>query len=214
MNTEHKQILIIGLILSLIFTLTAGVLILAKKPHTKPIIFSTETYTAAAPSMPTRHVKDDTALAKISKNEFIKSMSDPMEIDRSKYYTKREVQCLARNIYFEAQNQSILGQYYVAWVTMNRVEHKKWPSNVCSVVWQRHQFSWTHDGKSDRPKNKQVYAIAKMIAEDTLYDARTGADDLSKGALYYHAKYVEPYWNKNLVKLSQIDSHIFYKEPL
>ncbi len=131
--------------------------------------------------------------------------------ERNQHYTKAEVQCLARNIYFEARDQSILGQYYVAWVTMNRVKDSRWKNDVCQVVWQRKQFSWTHDGKSDRPREQKVFAIAKLIAEDTLYDARTDGDDLSQGALYYHADYTTPYWSKYLVRISKVDSHIFYK---
>ena len=63
--------------------------------------------------------------------------------------------CLSLNIYFEARNQSIKGMALVAEVTINRVRHPDWPSRVCEVVWQNKQFSWTHDGKSDEPKEKK-----------------------------------------------------------
>ena len=126
-------------------------------------------------------------------------------------FTEEDVSCLAKNIYFEARDQSILGQYYVAWVTLNRVKSRKFPNTVCEVVWQRKQFSWTHDGKSDNPKEKKVFLIAELIAKDTLNDSMIGNEDFSDGALYYHAEYTSPYWISSLNRITQIDKHIFYK---
>jgi len=51
--------------------------------------------------------------------------------------------CLQQNIFFEARNQSTLGQAAVAWVTLNRVESTRYPDTICEVVWQKSQFSWT-----------------------------------------------------------------------
>ena len=53
--------------------------------------------------------------------------------------------CLALNIYHEARGERVEGQIAVAHVTMNRVNHEKWPSTICEVVYQPKQFSWTHD---------------------------------------------------------------------
>ena len=44
--------------------------------------------------------------------------------------------CLALNVYFEARNDSMVGQYAVAQVVMNRVQSSKFPDDVCSVVKQ------------------------------------------------------------------------------
>ena len=44
--------------------------------------------------------------------------------------------CLALNVYFEARNDSMVGQYAVAQVVINRVQHDKLPDDVCSVVKQ------------------------------------------------------------------------------
>ena len=45
-----------------------------------------------------------------------------------------DAHCLAQNIYFEAGNQPLAGKIAVANVTLNRVEHDKFPNNVCDVV--------------------------------------------------------------------------------
>ena len=34
---------------------------------------------------------------------------------------------------------------------MNRVRSRAFPNTVCDVVWQPSQFSWTKDGRPDRP---------------------------------------------------------------
>lgn len=122
---------------------------------------------------------------------------------------KRDIKCLAMNIYYEARNQSILGQHAVAHVTINRVKHERWPNSVCGVVYQKLQFSWTIKGKNYKPKDMYAWKRANLIAEDTL--SGNFKEDLSNGALYYHADYVKPKWRKRLIRLAQIETHIFYK---
>lgn len=121
-----------------------------------------------------------------------------------------EVQCLAKNIYFEARNQGFDGQQAVAFVTMNRVKSKAYPDTICDVVWQRKQFSWTHDGKSDVPKNKKSWKEALSIAIYiyTFYDMLR---DPTYGAIMYHADYVNPYWTDAYHEIIQIENHIFYR---
>ena len=46
-----------------------------------------------------------------------------------------DAHCLAQNIYFEAGNQPLAGKIAVANVTLNRVEHDKFPNNVCETLW-------------------------------------------------------------------------------
>jgi len=67
-----------------------------------------------------------------------------------------EIKCLADNIYFEALTESDAGKIAVANVTMNRVKHPAFPNSVCDVVWEPKQFSWTHDGKSDKPDSEKL----------------------------------------------------------
>ncbi|HFE37497.1 MAG TPA: cell wall hydrolase [Gammaproteobacteria bacterium] len=128
----------------------------------------------------------------------------------------KEIRCLALNIYFEARSESQRGQFAVAAVTMNRVISDKYPNTVCEVVWQRHQFSWTHDGKSDRPKEKKAWesakALAKLVHSKYLnfHGEKGNAWDITLGALHYYASYIpEPYWAKNKNKSKSIGTHTF-----
>ena len=119
--------------------------------------------------------------------------------------------CLALNVYFEARSEPVSAQFAVAQVTMNRVLSDKYPDTVCGIVWQRKQFSWTHDGKSDRPPEEQAWRRAKWVAAVTLNDVDNSVDILPRSALHYHADYVKPYWVSSLVKVAQIGRHIFYR---
>lgn len=117
--------------------------------------------------------------------------------------------CLALNIYHEARGEPIAGQIAVAQVTMNRVAHKSWPDDVCKVVYQRKQFSWTHTIKDHTPKEIEQWEIAKDIAEKVYKDQE---DDFALGAVFYHADYVNPSWAKAYTEVTKIGAHIFYKK--
>jgi len=119
-----------------------------------------------------------------------------------------QLECLALNIYHEARGESILGQIAVAQVTMNRVDHSYFPDTVCSVVWQRSQFSWTNDGRSDEAADTERYEVAMNIAE-TVYDREE--DDPTNGALFYHATYINaPSWTRQMEVATEIGVHVFY----
>ena len=118
-----------------------------------------------------------------------------------------ELKCLADNIYFEALTESEAGQIAVANVTMNRVKSKHFPNSVCDVVWESKQFSWTHDGKSDKPSSEKAYKEVYSIAE-SVYNG--DIVDITEGATFYHADYVNPSWNKVMTRVAKIDTHIFY----
>ena len=60
--------------------------------------------------------------------------------------------CLAALIFFEARGESLEGQIAVGEVAINRVESPRWPNDICAVVMQKKQFSYTHDGLSDNPE--------------------------------------------------------------
>lgn len=117
--------------------------------------------------------------------------------------------CLALNIYFEARNQPLVGQILVAQVTMNRVESDSYPDTICKVVWQKRQFSWTHDGKSDTPKNKPVFDGIYKLSELLLKHPETF---VYESVTHYHAYTVEPYWAKDFTFLYKYGDHLFYAD--
>lgn len=121
----------------------------------------------------------------------------------------KEIECLAKNIYYEARNQPKIGMIAVANVTMNRVQDERYPSSVCKVVYQKKQFSWTHTVKNQTPKNKIVYEKIYTLAQK-VYNGTIG--DITSGATHYHATYVKPKWAKRMTKITKIEDHIFYRD--
>lgn len=136
------------------------------------------------------------------------------------YAEQTELECLAKNMYFEARSEPLKGILAVGLVTLNRVKDKRYKNTVCEVVWFRKKskktgkvtahFSWTLDGKPDKIYNKKKYEEIKLYAS-ALLSEESAIVDFTNGALLYHAKYVHPYWSKNLTKLAQIGTHIFYR---
>lgn len=122
---------------------------------------------------------------------------------------KEDRYCLAQNIYFESRGESRVGQEFVAWVTLNRVMNSDFPEEICKVVWQDSQFSWTHDGKSDQPRDAAAWATAQAIAGEVLV-AYGVERDPTEGATYFHATTVKPSWAKSFERVVRIDNHIFY----
>lgn len=125
--------------------------------------------------------------------------------------TERQIQCLADNIYNEAGNQGYYGMKAVGLVTMNRVANQYFPSDVCDVVYQKNrrvcQFSWVCQTKRLKI-DEQLYNSAKQIATRVfLYYEEL--EDITQGALFFHADYVNPRWN--YVKTVVIGNHIFYR---
>lgn len=131
-------------------------------------------------------------------------------------YREKQLNCLARNIYFEAGNQPFEGKVAVAQVTINRSEHEGFPGDICQVVYQKNkvydkilcQFSWYCDRSTGtKPLNNETYIESMVVAKKVLLEGFR-LPSLEK-ALYFHADYVKPNWNKE--KVAKIGQHIFYK---
>jgi len=151
----------------------------------------------------------------------------------------REVQCLALNIWFESRGTSNRDKLAVAHVTKNRVKHKDYPNNVCSVVFQgihrlnpntgkvypvrnMCQFSWYCDGKTDEIKltDNQGRTIHNNViiweeCQTLAFQVLTGqSEDPTKGATHYlNSKLVKrmPKWTYEYTMVHETDGHQFYR---
>lgn len=129
----------------------------------------------------------------------------------------KQLDCLTRNIYWEAASEPFEGKVAVAQVTMNRLESGRFGNSVCNVVYQKNviyekvicQFSWacenTHKVKAVHPP---LWRESEEVAKKVLLEnfRLPGLKD----AIYYHADYVSPGWKKP--KIDKIGRHIFYGE--
>jgi spore germination cell wall hydrolase CwlJ-like protein len=128
----------------------------------------------------------------------------------------KQLECLARNIYYEAGNQPFEGKVAVAQVTINRAESGQFPKDICQVVYQKNvvyervlcQFSWyCETATMTRPKNTAVFKESEMVARQVLLEGFRLPS--LKNALYFHATHINPKWNRERVAV--IAGHVFYK---
>lgn len=138
------------------------------------------------------------------------------ELDNYRINDKDKI-CLAKNIFYEARGESIVGQIAVAQVTINRLIDGRWGRNICSVVYANGQFSWTENKQARStipgrlPLKGDQWDIALNIADLVLKGLRMPMLDQ---ALWYHNIFVTPQWGTvagdNMV--GRVGQHIFYKQ--
>jgi len=129
----------------------------------------------------------------------------------------KQLDCLTRNIYWEAASEPFEGKVAVAQVTLNRVESGRFANTVCGVVYQKNvfyervvcQFSWFCEGNHKiRAVYQPMWQESELVAKKVLLENFRLPG--MKNALYYHADYVNPNWRKP--RIEKIGRHIFYGE--
>jgi len=129
---------------------------------------------------------------------------------------ERQLKCMADNVYYEAALEPAEGKIAVAQIVMNRVAHSKFPDDPCSVIYQRTvfhrsvvcQFTWLCDGSvRRRPIEQELYEESRRAAKMVMMEGFRLPS--LEGALFYHADYVNPRWNK--IRVTTIGRHIFYR---
>ena len=105
------------------------------------------------------------------------------------YVGDKEWKCLAEALYFEARGESVIGQFAVAEVIINRANSSRFPNTICGVVNQganksryRCQFTYMCDGLYERVDDKFSFSRAGKIARMTLWQVNI---NLTKGCLLY-----------------------------
>jgi N-acetylmuramoyl-L-alanine amidase len=132
-------------------------------------------------------------------------------------HDRRELTCLAMNVFYESRGEPVEGQYAVAEVTMNRVANPRYPATVCETVYQKKwdylrkryvgAFSWTELNDNPAP-NGGAWEQAVSVAEETYSGRRESALD---GAVHYHATHIRPSWSRGKKPVARIGQHLFYK---
>ena len=130
---------------------------------------------------------------------------------------RRDLECLARNVYFEARGEPVAGMVAVAEVTMNRKSSRLFPDSVCGVVHEKRwdplrgrfvgAFSWTEFDVLPEPGG-EAWERAREVAE-AVYFRR--ASPTLQGALHFHATHIKPEWAKEKKLVARIGRHVFYR---
>jgi spore germination cell wall hydrolase CwlJ-like protein len=129
---------------------------------------------------------------------------------------ERQLDCLARNIYYESGGEPFEGKVAVALVTLNRVKSSQFPDDICRVIYQKSpimdkvvcQFSWTCSGVTKvKPANGREFEESMAVAKKVLLEGFRLPS--LEHALYFHGDYINPGWKRT--KVAHIGRHIFYK---
>ena len=127
----------------------------------------------------------------------------------------KQLECLAKNIYYESAQESYEGKLAVAQVTINRTNSPHFPSDFCSVIYQKNdrvcQFSWTCIAEVLKRPDEYIWEECMNIARMAMTKTILHRELAASSALYYHAVYVSPNW-KNVRVIRKIGNHIFYSQ--
>lgn len=127
-------------------------------------------------------------------------------------FPSSELKCIAATVYGEARGESDLGQILVARTVLNRVDDARWPQSPCRVVRQRRQYAGFSEAVLRRPAEVSAWeratAAALAAAAGSLQEIKCSS------ATHFHEASVRPSWvnSDRMVRLCQVDNHIFYKE--
>lgn len=126
----------------------------------------------------------------------------------SLYNPLSELKCISDNVYYEARGESVSGMIAVAHTTKNRVYNNKFDNNICDVVHENKQFSWTNKNSNFGSFEFLKYIQAVNVSNNVLLGK---IKDNTNGSLYFHTKKVKPIWRHKLKRTVSIGNHIFYK---
>lgn len=129
------------------------------------------------------------------------------------------VTCLTLNIFKEARGEPLAGQMAVALVTLNRVKAAGLEKDICTVVFEKGQFSWTNTGMSNgvlipskRPdRNSKDWKLSESVAKYVMFSK---LPDFTKGATFYHTKDLNLKRDKYQEQTLAIGNHVFFKEKV
>lgn len=125
----------------------------------------------------------------------------------------RQVEVLALNMYHEARGEGSDAMQMVGETTLNRVDHPRYPDDICSVVYQRRQFSWTHMKRDHTPHETEVWEEALEIAENLLLGEIELFDNGATHFLNPNKVSRMPSWTQVFDQVGRIGNHVFYEKP-
>lgn len=144
----------------------------------------------------------------------------------------RAIKCLTENVYHEARGEIDEGKLAVALITLGRTLSlgvEKFPKDVCGVVYQARQFSWTADENVlKRPIDKKRFDAIQALLIEKLKGRKIGEAvtilSMTLGLPVDTLYYKRADWTRESGKLSkksaaffdslipvkQIGNHVFY----
>lgn len=124
---------------------------------------------------------------------------------------ERQIEVLALNMYHEARGEGPDGMQMVGEVTLERVEHEYFPDNVCDVVYQRSQFSWTRTRSNHTPSDEELWQVSLELAENLINGEIEYFDTGATHFLNPDRLSRLPRWARNFERVGRVGNHVFYE---
>ena len=132
---------------------------------------------------------------------------------------ERQLACLARNVFYEANGEPMAGQMAVAQVTVNRARSGLFPNDLCAVVAQSTivggdtkvcQFSWYCDSDLNKSRVIKPWEPSYIAAKKVFLEGQKVAK-IDKDVMWFHEDSVKvnPRWPHKVA--TKIGNHVFYK---
>lgn len=133
---------------------------------------------------------------------------------------ERQVECLARNIYWEARTEPLDAKVKVGLITLARVADPEWSDTICNVVFKNNQFSWTRNAElvlRHEPKDAKNWRISLKVARG-LYEQSRLLMPPRWGCVRYYKRAdnegvshsAREWFEKNLTRVGGFGKHAAY----
>lgn len=129
-------------------------------------------------------------------------------------FIDREYECFLRAVYNESYSESIQGQQAVAQVLYNRYVSRKFPDDMCSIIWQRtgrvFQFPWMRE-RNKRELKLEQYVIDEMSEYlASVYMGVYTVPKLERATYFKRCDVKGDSWWNSLKMVAKIGDHCFY----
>ncbi len=122
--------------------------------------------------------------------------------------------CMICNCFYETRGEPLEGKVAINLVALSRLNdienlrrtrynHR----NVCEVIYEPDQFSWTPKMGTSTIRTSTEPAAVKECVQSVDYITQFSN---IRGPLWFHAKSVFPKWSRRLNRVTAIDNHIFF----
>jgi spore germination cell wall hydrolase CwlJ-like protein len=120
---------------------------------------------------------------------------------------EKELNCLIKNAFYEANGEGKTGRNLVTQVVFNRTADEKF----CKTIYKPKQFSWTNSKKKRLAKipEESYEEIRREVLE--LYYGVSKVPKHLAHATHYHTTWVRPAWGKSFKVSGKWKNHIFYE---
>ncbi len=116
---------------------------------------------------------------------------------------------LAEAVVYEARGESLMGQFMVGSVILNRVDSKRFPNTVRGVVHQKYQFEYLDNIHTQKKPSKKDWNTAYHVA----FHLRRGlVERITHSDHYLNPKAVArmPRWTRVYTHVATVGNHAFY----